>query len=213
MKNLARLLTLIFIATFGLTMTSAHAEPSRTPAVEKNEINNVIEFNDEFSEGTVDVLLEEIQDSIDLDEKEIRIKFNSPGGSIFAGFKLLNKITAWQAKGFKFIGIVDRVCMSMCFMTLQHLDVRLAYKYAMLLDHPASGGSSQSALAEISEILSEKVVQRMKVKGLSKIAIKQYKLLVMDEFLMNSRTALALGLVDKIINPGEENVSKVKTVK
>ena len=210
MKNLLRLAMLVFIATLGLTMTSAHAEPT---VVDKDEIHNVIEFDGAFNEASVDALIEEIQDSVDLDEKEIRIKFNSPGGSIFAGFKLLNKISVWQGKGFKFIGIVDRGCMSMCFMTLQHLDVRLAYKYAMLLDHPASGGINKRDLREISEILNEKVLERLKAKGLSKIAIKQYQLLVLDEFFMNSRTALALGLIDKIINPGEENVSKIKVSK
>ena len=208
MKNLIRLIALMFIATFGLTITSAHAEPTK-----KGEIHEVIEFDSAFGEETVDFLIGEIEDLVDLDEKVIRIKFNSPGGSIFAGFKLLNRIHKWQAQGVKFIGIVDRACMSMCFMTLQNMDVRLAYKYAMLLDHPASGSKNKRDLSEISEVLKEVVYKRLRAKGLSEIAIKQYKLLVMDEFLMNARTALALGLIDKIINPGDENVSKIKISK
>ena len=209
MTSIIRLAMLITITLFAFN-TNAEA---RQPAVEKNEIHNVIEFDDEFNEDSITVLLSEIEDSVDLDEKVIRVKFNSHGGSILAGFRLINEITRLQTRGFKFVGIVDRVCMSMCFMTLQHMDERLIYKYGLLLDHPASGGNNKAHLDEISELVSQKVIARLKAKGLSDIAIRQYKILVKTEFLMNSKTALALGLVDKVINPGEENVSKNKVSK
>ena len=151
MINLVRLSFLIAVTIFAF---NGEAGAIKNPSVETNELTNVIEFNDEFSEGSIASLLSEIEDSVDLDEKVIRIKFNSPGGNIIAGFKLINELTRLQAKGFKFIGIVDRICMSMCFMTLQHLDERLMYKYGLLLDHPASGGDNSAHLDEISELLN-----------------------------------------------------------
>lgn len=209
MTNFIRLIALIAITGFGF---NANAE-SKKPNVEKNEITNVIEFNEEFNEDSIEVLLSEIEDSVDEGDKLVSIKLNSPGGSIFAGIKLINKLAKYQSKGIKFRGIVGRYCMSMCFVTLQVLDERLIYKYGMLLDHPASGGNNQGALIEISELFNEMIYARLRKKGLSEVAIKQYKLLVANEFLMNSKTALALGLVDRVINPGEENVKEVKSNK
>ena len=209
MINLARIMVLVAAASFGF---NANAE-ARKPQVERNEITSIIEFNEEFNEDSITVLLSEIEDSVDEGDKVISIKLNSPGGSIFAGIKLINKLAKYQRQGIKFRGIVDRYCMSMCFVTLQLLDERLIYKYGMLLDHAASGGSNQASLIEISELFNDMIYARLKAKGLSATAIKQYKLLVANEFLMNSKTALALGLVDRVINPGEENVKKVKSSK
>lgn len=208
MTNLVRLAFLTLAMTIGF-----NADAGRKPAVDKDEINNVITFDEDFTYNNVEMLISEIEDSVDIGDKVIRIKFNSPGGSIFAGFKLLNKIDEYQRKGIKFIGIVDQYCMSMCFITLQHLDERLIYKYGMLLDHPASGGVNKAALIEITEMMNEKVMARLKAKGLSEVSIRQYRLLVSNEFMMNSRTALALGLVDKVISPGDENVKKVESSK
>ena len=156
---------LFAFATIMLISTPAFAEPSRAPAKEvkppnvvTNEAEGWIEFSDEFSEATVQALIYEMEDALEEGDKEIVILLNSGGGSIFAGFKLINFITRHQNRGIKFRGIVGRFCASMCFMTLQHLDVRQAYEYGMLLDHPSSGSPDKAALIEISNLLIKKVV-------------------------------------------------------
>ena len=174
--------------------------------------NNVIPFDFSFNEFSIDFLLEEIQDAVNEGDKTIIIKWNSGGGSIFAGFKLIHKILELQEKGVKFVGVVDRLCGSMCFQTLQFMDVRLAYPLAMIMDHPSSGGEDV-VLHEISELLMSNVRMRMVKKGLSPIAIKLYERLILSNFFMNNSTSIQLGLMDKVILPGSERLIPVKPIK
>ena len=175
-------------------------------------LNNVIPFDFAFNEYSIDFLLEEIEDAVNEGDKTIIIKWNSGGGSIFAGFRLIHKIIELQQKDIKFIGVVDRMCGSMCFQTLQFMDIRLAYPLAMIMDHPASGGD-EVVLREISELLEANVIMRLKVKGLSPIAIKLYERLILSDFFMNTSTAIPLGLLDKVIIPGSERKIPIKPAK
>ena len=172
--------------------------------VETNYEKGLIEFEGAFDEISVHNTIEEMEEAIELGSKLIVIKWNSPGGSILAGFKLINAIRKHQAKGIKFRGVVDRICASMCFMTLQHMDERVSYEYGLLLDHEPRGGNSGAQLLEIAELLKALVVKKLKARGVSELAIKLYKLRVADTFLMNTKTALMLGLLDRVILPGEE---------
>ena len=212
------------MATIMLMSTSAFAEPGRKPAVvpkeevkapnvRTNKLTGWIEFSDEFNELTIEALIYEMEDALDEGDKEIVLKLNSGGGSIFAGFKLLNFIARHQSKGIKFRGIVGRFCASMCFVTLQHLDKREAYPYAMLLDHPSSGSSDKANLAQISELLALRVKQRLIAKGLSPVAIKLYQLNAQRDFMINTTLAIQLGLLDKLVMPGQEYPKKKEEVK
>ena len=206
----------LFIALiFTVLSFGAMAEPSRKPGkevkapnVHTNKLRGWIEFTDEFNEATIEALIYEMEDALGEGDKEIVIKLESGGGSIFAGFKLINFITRHQSKGIKFRGIVGRFCASMCFMTLQHLDKREAYPYAIILDHPSSGGSDKANLVQISELLQEIIIKKMVAKGLSPLAIKLYQLNAQRDFMINTTLAIELGLLDKVIQPGKEYAKK-----
>ena len=174
-----------------------------------NELRNVISFPFEFSEYSVDYLIGEINAAVKEGDKKIIIKFDSGGGSVFAGFKLIHRILELQKKGVEFVGVVDRACMSMCFMTYQFMDVRLAYPLAILMDHPASGGADH-ILSELTEILRGNVRQRLVNAKNSLVAIKMYELLVLNDFYMNVLTAKQLGLLDMVVIPGDERKLLVK---
>ena len=175
-------------------------------------LNNVIPFDSSFNEYAVDFLIEEINDAVNEGDTTIIIKWNSGGGSIFAGFRLIHKMLELQAKGIKFVGVVDRMCGSMCFQTLQFMDVRLSYPLAMIMDHPPSGGED-AVLKEIVELLQANVRMRMVKKGVSPIAIKLYERLILSDFFMNHSTSIPLGLMDKVILPGSERKIPIKPIK
>ena len=216
------MLKLIIAALLSLSSLTAFADHHTEDAQEitKQEkanhnvksAGNVIIFDDGFSEYTIRALIKKIDAAVEKGDKKIIIKLNSGGGSIFAGFKLIHRMLELQAQGIKFVGVVDRFCASMCFQSLQFMDVRLGYPFSMLLDHPASGGA-QSTLSEISELLNINVINRLKAKGLSPIAIKLYKLAITTDFMFNVRTSIALGLLDKMILPGAEKNIIVKAPK
>ena len=117
-----------------------------------------------------------------------------------------------QAKGIKFVGVVDRMCGSMCFQTLQFMDLRLAYPLAVIMDHPPSGGEDV-VLHEIVELLQANVRMKMIKKGLSPITIKLYERLILSDFFMNNSSSIALGLMDKVILPGSERKIPIKPIK
>ena len=151
----------------------------------------------------VDFLIEEIEAAVKEGDTTIVIKWNSGGGSIFAGFKLIHRMLDLQHKGIKFVGVVDRMCASMCFQTLQFMNERLAYPLA--IDYGSSSFRwRRSILKEIVELLQTNVIMRMKSKGLKPITIKLYEKLILSDFFMNNITSIQLGLIDKVILPGSE---------
>ena len=202
MQKWLKNLLLLSVMTLGM-INIGHADDGQTNKVVTPNFKNVIEFEEDFNELSIDYLIEEIQESIDEGDKVINIGLNSPGGSIFAGNRLIHKLFFWQSQGIKFNGIVREWCASMCFMTLQLLDGRYVYPFAMLMDHPAQGGGLPS-LFEISELLRLQVKKRLIAAGKTKLEIHLYNLLVLQNFYINSNTAMALGLIDKIIVPGAE---------
>ncbi len=66
----------------------------------------------------------------------IYMYINSPGGSVFAGYYLINQMEKAQGLGVKFICVVDNMAASMAFQLLAHCDSRYAMKSSILLWHP-----------------------------------------------------------------------------
>ncbi len=66
----------------------------------------------------------------------IYMYINSPGGSVLAGYYLINQMEKAQGLGVKFICVVDNMAASMAFQLLAHCDSRYAMKSSILLWHP-----------------------------------------------------------------------------
>ena len=214
---IATLLSLSSLTAFADNHTKDAKEITKKEliaAAEKGikKVNNVINFDFGFNEYSVDFLIEEIEAAVKDGDTTIVIKWNSGGGSIFAGFKLIHRMLDLQHKGIKFVGVVDRMCASMCFQTLQFMNERLAYPLAIVMDHPPSGGDEVS-LKEIVELLQTNVIMRMKSKGLKPITIKLYEKLILSDFFMNNITSIQLGLMDKVILPGSERKIPLRVAK
>lgn len=69
-------------------------------------------------------------------EKPIDIVLDSPGGSLIAGYLMIDKIEHLKAQGVKFRCFVHSVAASMAFQTLLHCNERYATPHAVLLWHP-----------------------------------------------------------------------------
>ena len=209
MFKIIRNILLVLVLFTGMTFIgAAQADPGIHIPISSPTLEKVIEFEGQFAPLEIDFIIEDIQDSIDEGDKRIILGLNSPGGNVLAGFKLIHRIQFWQRQGIKFTGVVRELCASMCFVTLQYLDERQAYPLSMLLDHSSSGGMPADHL-QINEAVNDKIYAQMRKAGKSEITIKLYKLMVANEFFMNAETAKSLGLLDKIIIPGQE-IKKVE---
>jgi ATP-dependent protease ClpP protease subunit len=66
----------------------------------------------------------------------IDIVLSSPGGSLIAGYIIVDKMDALRAEGVRFRCVVRSLAASMAFQMLLHCDERYATKHAVLLWHP-----------------------------------------------------------------------------
>ena len=70
--------------------------------------------------------------------KTLVLHIDSPGGSVFTGFSIMNAIKSAQKKGVKVVGVVDGLAASMGACILQVCDERVAMKYSRLMIHEVS---------------------------------------------------------------------------
>ena len=154
----------------------------------------------EYNDASVNKVIEDIDKAFKGKPKgfTLDLYLNSPGGEVFAGNRLIHSIMRAQSAGYKVRGIVTGQCMSMCFITLQYLDNRVAYPHAWIMDHDVSGGDNKVALNAVSE------VHRAVVAGRLKVNKDLYRSLVHRELWMSTRTAIAYGVLDGIVIPGKE---------
>jgi ATP-dependent protease ClpP protease subunit len=74
---------------------------------------------------------------------DVNIVLDSPGGSVFAGYKFIETVRALQKDGRKINGIVNGICASMCFVILQTLDNRHSTLNSLIMQHNPSGGGEE----------------------------------------------------------------------
>ena len=166
---------------------------------------DVILLKGEFNKYQVDSWIEEIDSALEGKPKgyQLDIYLDSPGGEVFAGNRLIHSIMRAQSKGYKIRGIAVGQCMSMCFVTLQYLDNRVAYPHAWLLDHDVQGTDHQGAINAVSEMHRHQIAKRLK-----NIDPEAYRLLVHRELWLSPRLAIKFGLLDGIVFPGFESPNK-----
>lgn len=135
--------------------------------------------------------IEKLHEALPMD-KPIIIKLNSPGGSVFAGYELMNKIKAMQIEGRKFIGVVTSLCASMCFNILQSLDVRTSYPYGSLMQHLPYGGDEQHL-----EVI-ERAMDRLTSKRIG-IHIRLWKQIARANLWVDPFDAVEMNILDKVV--------------
>jgi len=106
MKKTFRGLLLLTILLTSVNCLALTTTSSILDEVNYDSIDNVI---DDLRSAHISKPIEEV----------LTIELDSPGGSVFAGFKLMNYIRALQKSGRKIDGIVTGICASMCFAILR----------------------------------------------------------------------------------------------
>lgn len=66
----------------------------------------------------------------------VDIVISSPGGSLLAGYLIIDRMDYLRAQGLKFRCFVHTIAASMAFQTLLHCDEKYATPHALLLWHP-----------------------------------------------------------------------------
>lgn len=157
-------------------------------------------FNTEVTEESVDITIQELESMSKSTTGDLYLFINSPGGSVFAGNRLINYVENSSTK-------IHTVCVSLCASMAAHLHqsgaTRLMVDNSMLMFHPAAGG----ARGQVENMLSllntiQVMVDRMdaKVTTRSKIDYKEFKAKVAFEYWVLAEDAVKTRLADGIVN-------------
>ena len=84
---------------------------------------------------SVDKVIDQLmlEDLVTLKGEPLILRVNSPGGGVFEGFRLINKMNSIKASGRKITVRVTGMCASMCFTILQAASTREAHPLALFL--------------------------------------------------------------------------------
>lgn len=84
--------------------------------------------------------------------KPVDLVISSPGGSIVAGYLIVDRMDALRAEGVHFRCVVRSVAASMAFQLLLHCDERYSTPHAFLLWHPVRVFYQGALTADLSKI-------------------------------------------------------------
>lgn len=154
----------------------------------------------EVNDLTVDVAITQLELARSMGNDRLTLVIDSPGGSVFAGIRLVNYIRFSKVP-------VDTVCVGICASMAAHIHQvgkkRMMTPDSILMFHPASGGVSGTLEGMTNQI---KVVKRV-VDGLDasiarrvKLDFKVFKARVADELWIETSNALLEGFTDEIVS-------------
>jgi ATP-dependent protease ClpP protease subunit len=133
----------------------------------------------------------------------VRIRINSPGGSVGIGLGLSGVIQDVRRSGTKVICVVDGKAASMAAYILQACSVRAMTPQSSIMFHEPSisADGNQWGLLEVVQRLGE-VNQRMAIfiAGRLKISLAEYKKRIRNrDWWLGKDEALAVGAVDVVL--------------
>lgn len=145
---------LLFAATLLLSIVWLPAIAGTSYRVEKTDrIVNVIGPINESSLS----LAHQIERASAKSNDTIHIIINSPGGSVLAGYQIIQAMDIARNRGTEVVCVVGTMAASMAFQMLPHCDQRYALKKSLLLFHPArvvmQGAITADEAASIAEDL------------------------------------------------------------
>ena len=209
------------------------------------EINNregKVKLNDEVSPWSADDLIDDlerlygesaVQAKLEVggftasasDALEtVHMEINSPGGSVFDGYRIFNALEGMKQRGVEVVATVNGKAASMATVILMAADKRQITKGSAMLVHDASVGTHGNAAehlksakileaisAEISEIYAEKTGS----------TAEEMRDLMAEDRWMTASEALEKGFIDQILKgsepekidkPNESTQNKISTM-
>ncbi len=167
-------LILLFFASGiadGAPLAEAPAKPSRQMSVNTKRL---IPIRGVIDGPSVLQYSRKLQELTNEGNGAVYLYINSPGGSVTAGYYLINQMTKAQGQGVKFICLVDDWAASMAFQIYAHCDSRYAFSYSGLLWHavrvgfmgyltPKQSGQIYHDLSYIEEMMTEKLINELNI--------------------------------------------------
>jgi len=172
-------------------MLGATATAATIPVVDLNP-SNLLMLRDEVSDESVTPLILQL---MSMRDRQVVLYINSPGGSIIAGFQLIN---AMKASG-KRITCVAEFAASMAFSILQACDVRFVVPGVIIMQHQASSALKGSLTEMRTQLtLTEKLADKLNRDDASRLGmpVADFKKRIHDEWWMFDTDAIEAKAAD-----------------
>lgn len=205
-------LILISRASFGtvgpqpniINVTDTISSNAGLPVLDINLNNSaIIFFNATFSPKSVSSAIQKIEEANAKGFPSIYLLFNSPGGDIDSGSKLIEAI---QSSAVPVYTVVVGECASMCANTIQYGVKRYMLDRTSMMFHSASFTLKKQS-GEVDRIISELLFIQSRINKMdihtamrSKQSYQLFKLKSEMEYYVDAEDALHDGLIDAIVN-------------
>lgn len=166
--------------------------------------NQVVLLNTEVNEDSVDAVINQLTENESRNEK-IYLVISSPGGSVFAGNRLVSYLENTASDVHT---VCSQVCASMAFHIFEAGKTRWMIGHSLLMGHPASGGARGTVPEMLSMLNAIKLMtDRMdaKIAARAKIAYKDFELEVLKNLWVETPDAIKMGLADGLIHLSYKN--------
>jgi hypothetical protein len=128
--------------------------------------------------------------------KTINVNIESPGGSVFLGLEIMDKIRELESQGFKVRCTVQNMAASMGFNILQACTERIALNKSVLMSHPAYS----NAFIEDNEVISALLFVNTKLANHAadrmQLPFFLYALLIKNALYVDAIESCAVNAVD-----------------
>lgn len=161
--------------------------------------DRIIFLEGEITDSTANAIVSELLYLDSINNDDIYLYINSPGGSITAGFAIYDTMNYIKSN---VITIGIGMCASMAAFLLSSGNKRCALKNTEIMIHQPLGGA-QGQATEI-QIVAERIIKlKEKINTIlsknTKKPLSKIKKDVERDYYMSSNEALNYGLIDKII--------------
>lgn len=174
----------------------------QTKSLIKVKVNKsrVIYLDEEVTFASSNRVSNQIKEMASKSSEPIYLLIDSPGGSVLDGTLIINEIEASSAPVYT---VCTQLCASMAAMIHSYGAKRYAVDRAMLMFHPASGGSEGQVPNMLSQLTTltrytDKLVANVVAR--SRVSKEEYNTLVAYEMWVDSEDSYTKGLVDGIVS-------------
>ncbi len=148
--------------------------------------------------GYIERIANEIKDAKD---EDIKLKINTPGGSVFDGFAIITNLLEHKGK----INMqVDGFAASMGGALLAFADHAAAYDFAKVMLHKASTYSDNDEMLKLLDSLNKQFAEMFKNKGVDADLIDEIFLEVGNkDYWFTAEEAKEIGLIDEVLKSNQ----------
>jgi len=166
--------------------------------------SNFVSIRGPITSGSITTVLTTLIDKVSsLEDDDIYIYINSPGGSVDAGMQLVTYIESLKEQNIV-VNCIAENAMSMGFLIFQYCDNRYITKYATLMQHQMSLGNIKGKIKEINSYIEYINLMEDKINldqatriGLS---IDEFNTKINNDWWLYSTNIIENKVADKVVS-------------